>query len=362
MATQLFKNLGPYWVQLEDLFTVEDGTAYVLESEVAKSFELAVTEKFVAPVGTGHIVQRPVIVTPSAVVSYWIKSWPSSSKTDILLTPSTELSYYGGGSSGGADTRFQFEDGNLQVANNSTARRTFDVHFHQETGDETALTVVASVGDRSITVSDTSGFSVGGHILVQSASPAPKAFFADIVSVGNATQLTVNVPVDAEFPVGAEVVGVTHDMNIDGSTTPQVFKVRGFGSNGDLGFKLNVTRVMLMMTTSGSPVFTSFGDIAGGLDNGLLLRLTEDADNHNMWVAKTNADIALLSYDLTPYTAGGFFSVNGLSARNSYAGESKHGSVIEVEPGENLELMVQDDLSSIVTFKAMIQGYISAPD
>ncbi len=49
--------------------------------------------------------------------------------------------------------------------------------------------------------------------------------------------------------------------------------------------------------------------------------------------------------------------VYGLRGRLTYAGQNEHGVTLELEPGESIELVIQDDLTALVSFEVMVQGH-----
>jgi len=101
---------------------------------------------------------------------------------------------------------------------------------------------------------------------------------------------------------------------------------------------------------------SKFGDIAGGLTNGVLLR-QNNGEINNIWNVKTNGEFGLLAYD-TAYTDKAPAGSEGFRFRNTYAGQSKHGVTLRLQPGETLEILIQDDLSGLEVFNVMAQGHI----
>ena len=73
----------------------------------------------------------------------------------------------------------------------------------------------------------------------------------------------------------------------------------------------------------------------------------------------SNAEIAGIMFDMNIYSAAnpqqGF---DGLNARLTFGGQSKLGVVIRIASGEDLQLIVQDDLTGLLAFEIMIEGHI----
>ncbi len=358
MATQIQKLSDKTWTKLSDIFTLAIGSSYVLEPEHGKGVMLLAVSAGGAVPGNGsigHMVNRPASIVNTLSVDYYVRLWQNSPPVDLLLTPNIEFA------SPVIDGRQHYTETALDVIRQDNKSRTFDARFHIKNGQYTTFAVAGAIDDRTITVASATGFTVGMHIVMLQQTP-PKATFADIIAV-NGNVLTLNVPLDTTFTVGSEVVGLIHNMNVNGATTPVLFTLRDLSSIENLDFTLDVTRLMIRMVTSSAPGFDDFGDITGGLTRGILLQLQNaDSDNHNMWVAKTNADLGLLTYDTQFYTASLPINVNGVMARNSYNGDDKHGAVLRLHPGDDLKIYIQDDLSSLVSFDVMAQGHLVTDD
>jgi hypothetical protein len=110
------------------------------------------------------------------------------------------------------------------------------------------------------------------------------------------------------------------------------------------------------MTTTAVPAFDEFGDQTA-LTRGCTLRIV-NGDVINLWNVKSNAEMANLMYDFTVYDSDLPINVNGLAGRLSYAGPEKHGVVLRLQGGEFIELIIQDNLSALLSFKVMACGHV----
>ena len=50
--------------------------------------------------------------------------------------------------------------------------------------------------------------------------------------------------------------------------------------------------------------------------------------------------------------------VDGFTARMTFAGQNKVGVAIRLPIGEDLEFIIQDDLTNIVTYEVVAEGHI----
>ena len=93
------------------------------------------------------------------------------------------------------------------------------------------------------------------------------------------------------------------------------------------------------------------------MTNGIVLRVSNGVKT-NIWNAKTNADLALLGFDFIypDKIPAGTYSAR---FRITYNGQDKHGVTLRLEPGDTLELIVQDDLTDLDLFYMMGQGHLT---
>jgi hypothetical protein len=168
--------------------------------------------------------------------------------------------------------------------------------------------------------------------------------------------ITIDTPLDFAYPSGSQITNGTINMGVDGSATTQVFSLRA--ADPGLPLTVDITRVIFTCTTDSAVDMSKFGDIAGGITNGLVLRRTDGTYN-NIFNAKTNAELSSLMYDFVVYAATNpSIGQDGFVGRLTFAGSNKIGVAIRLGPGEDLELLVQDDLSDLVEFTAMFEGHV----
>jgi len=143
------------------------------------------------------------------------------------------------------------------------------------------------------------------------------------------------------------------DLRVNGSVTPVVFSVAPLSGQTN-----DVTRVTLLIESAQAMDFTQFGSI-DKLINGCVLRVKRaEGEYKNLINFKTNGDF--IEEATIPLfqgkTGGGGF---GFTATLIFAGQQNRGVVIRLDGtlGEQLELIVQDDLSAGLTkFHMRAQG------
>lgn len=226
--------------------------------------------------------------------------------------------------------------------------RAFDIKFALMP-NTTTITVQANPDDNTITVSGTTGFVDGIAVRLNSVTDLP--FIAHQVGAIAGNVVTLDTPVDRTFPNGSSVQNGSHHMNVDGSGTTQIFSSSPIPS----GLEIDVVRFMGYIQDGSTMDDALFGGIAA-LTNGVVLRQNNGVlTNH--WTVKSNGDISLICFDAS-YSDKAPSGSYGYKFRSTYGGQNKHGVTIRLEPGETLEVLIQDDLTGLEDFQMLAQGHV----
>lgn len=229
--------------------------------------------------------------------------------------------------------------------------------FHRHTGVATTLAAPSLAEARSLTVVDDTGF-VNGDIFqieetIDGVTTIENTFPTIISGVGTNT-FVLDRPLDNGFGTTATVEVVSTNMAVNGAITPVSFKMIP-----DTPQKWHVVRFLLGMVHTSAADDSRFGDIVDGLTNGCILRGYNGAAGQfrtfTNW--KTNSDIKMDMYNLdyTIKAGGGNFGSNG---RGSIRDGTGAVPKLDSNVGSYLELLVQDDLTSLVSFYLKGQGHI----
>jgi hypothetical protein len=225
-------------------------------------------------------------------------------------------------------------------------------YFSKEVGADT-LVEAAEIGDMFITVDDTTGLRVGGYLSIFSV-PDNRFYLANILTRVVDT-LGVDTPLDFAFPIGSFVTSGEKNMNVDGSVTPVIYGLRN--TEQAIGSAFDITRIIITCMTDAPVDLSKFGDIAGGLTRGLVMR-KKDGIYRNVFNVKTNGDLASIMYDWTPYLATNpVQGQDGFVGRLTFAGQSKMGVTLRIEPGEDIQVLVQDNQTSINEIFIIAEGH-----
>jgi hypothetical protein len=239
--------------------------------------------------------------------------------------------------------------GNFRVVLQDQTTPPLDLYFIQQKGVNTALTNAVAKDDRVATFDSVADMAIGDYIGVFSGPSGPGRFYFGTVlnKVGN--DITFDTPFDFEFQPGDPALSSTRNLNVNGSVTPQIFSIQA-GQN----IVVDITRFVIHMVDNTAMDDTKFGSLTK-LTNGLILRKV-DGTYQNIFNVKDNGEIANLAPDASypdKVPAGTF----AFRAPYNIAGQRQHGVVIRIGAGESLELIVQDDLSSLDSFRALAQGH-----
>jgi len=217
------------------------------------------------------------------------------------------------------------------------------------------LAVTPTINTYTITLNTTTGLSPGDKIAFLEQNGMPQIYFAYIKSISVNT-ITLNRPIPFNFSTNETTIFTfNNQLNVDGSITPQVFTLTNvFDQSFDIvRFNFKCTDDVEMH----DGLFCGV-DI---LENGIELRKwSNDGYYINYFNIRNNAKWGLLAFDVA-YTDKGKppDDTYGFGSRLTYGGQSKHGVVIRIEPGERIELVVQDDLTDIGGASLMVEGHFT---
>lgn len=244
-------------------------------------------------------------------------------------------------------------DGSLKVAVEDQHFRPITLRMNQVVQTGLTLAVDAVIDSRTITVSPGHGLVATDRIIILQENGEPQYFFTEIISVA-VDVLTLDTLVPYVFLAAqAEITQYDPDLNKDGSVTTYKAELRN-----PFSFSLDITRFIFHMTDATAMDDSKFGGRAA-LVNGISLRKNiPGSGNFHFWNCKTNGEIGELSFDKA-YDEKAPAGVYGFSSRLTYAGQSKHGVAILLEPGEAVEMLIQDDLTLLLSFTIMVEGHFN---
>lgn len=258
--------------------------------------------------------------------------------------------------SGGDGSIVPLEDnGGVPVNLQDQTTRSLILNFNKVT-NSTTLSVPAVKGAYTITLTSTTGFASGTYVILFDPSSMNFSFYKQIgVAVGNV--ITLDTPLDYAYPAGTNVDAATTNMNVNGAVTPQIFGLRGVGTPPGVDVTVDITRILFYCIAASAVDLSTFADIAA-LTRGLVLR-KRNSVVENIFNVKSNAELAGLMFDFSVSAATNpVQGEDGFFARLTFAGQEKIGVAIRLPVGEDLEFIIQDDLSAITSLQVIAEGHL----
>ena len=142
---------------------------------------------------------------------------------------------------------------------------------------------------------------------------------------------------------------VITNMNVDGSSTEQIFSITAGGTPADI---YGITISMVGAVADGSPDDGNFGNIPA-LTRGVVLRVYDGYDKV-IGNARTNGDIRSFSTCEQPYSDAGPGGDYGINFHMKI--KENWGVPFRLEPGGYFQAIVQDDLTDLVSAKISVWG------
>lgn len=228
-----------------------------------------------------------------------------------------------------------------------------DFFFSKLKTTPTTVAVATAVDDYTVELTSTVGCEIGDYFGTFNADDESdnRAYFGGIAGVAS-NVITLDTPIDFAFQIGDTAACFNRNMAVDGSSTTQTFAVE-VGSAATQSIAIN--RIVLSMICASAVNLVKFGDLTA-LTRGLVLRRVNGVVN-NIWNVKTNGEIQNLCYDYDPHAAlNPVQGQDGVGFRYSLNGPEKHGVIVLLEPGDRLELIVQDNLLALTQLRVIAEG------
>lgn len=223
------------------------------------------------------------------------------------------------------------------------------VYMNEVSANDT-LALGFPIDSYNITLNDATGVLVGDYVGVFNSIVG--RFYAGNVLAVNGNVVSMDTPSDFNFTAGDRFQCGSKEMNVDGSVTPRYFSLR---ADPELPFSVDVTRIIIHITDNVAMDDGKFGGI-DSLDRGIVLRFKNNV-YRNLFNVKNNGEFGELAFDKV-YDAKAPAGLYGFTSRLTFGGQSKMGVVIRLEPDDDLQLIVQDDLTGLTSFRIMVEGHL----
>lgn len=204
----------------------------------------------------------------------------------------------------------------------------------------------------TIEVDSATGMAIGQSVRI--IDIVNNRFFQGSIIDLVGTTITTDMPMDFVYTAGVEVATGNLNMAVDGSVTPVVFSLR-IGSTS-IPATADVTRMIMVCEANTAVDLNKFGDLPE-LERGVVFRST-NGTTQNIWLTKSNRGLVGIGYDWTPYAASNpSQGIDGFGWRLTFNGQEKLGVALRVQQDENLEIIIQDDLTGLVSLSVVLEGH-----
>lgn len=230
---------------------------------------------------------------------------------------------------------------NVCVQDQVTKSLIFTVNHKVST---TTLTLDTSSGDETITATTGHGILVGDQVALQEGE---NVFQAGVTAVSG-DDITLDCPIDYPYTTSALLTREQINGNVNGSVTPVDFTIKP-----QTGQIWDIYEFTMYIESTGSADLTKFGDITNGLTNGILIR-KKDGTYENIFCAKNNGDLYFRCEE-TEFLEKPYYS---FKATFKFPEQTGVALRLNGNEGEFFEVLVRDNLSSLLRFNMFSTGHV----
>jgi hypothetical protein len=207
--------------------------------------------------------------------------------------------------------------------------------------ETTTTTGTIAIGAYVIPVTSATGIAAGKMLTLFDPTSIRFTYFI-VVSVAS-LNITVDRSTDFAYPAGSYVDVSEPNLAVNGSTTPVIAGLRnnaGAVPPPGLNLAMDVTRILFHIVATSACNLTTFGNLA----------------------KLTSGEMREIMYDVEIVATGNPASgEDGVFGRLTFGGQSKLGVVQRIAIDEDVEIIIQDNLSALTLFQVTAEGSIVEP-
>ncbi|OYT15315.1 MAG: hypothetical protein B7C24_13705 [Bacteroidetes bacterium 4572_77] len=206
----------------------------------------------------------------------------------------------------------------------------------------------ASIDDEVLTVTSSTGVVAGNVITIYEGT----VMFQSLVTATTATTISIGSPLDFAFTTAATVETGLWNMNVDGSSTTQIFKIKA-----PIGTSLHVHVFSLTMLDSTAMDDGKFGGITQ-LTNGMVGRFVNGMTK-NLALIVNNIGFYEAGFN-TEYSSKAPAGQYGFRAKRQMADVNGTVMLINGVDGDEFQIHIRDDLTDLDQFACTISGHMGS--
>lgn len=251
------------------------------------------------------------------------------------------------GNAGGPYSTFK---GALDIHNTDLHNVIINDYIHAH---DISTTLVAAVnkGDTDIDVVDASGFAVGNFIHLGPDIETIEPIHPEITAI-TVNNIELDRPLDNDYVNGTPIVKAIVDLKTTAGTLAAPISYKYFPQAGRIE---HIHRIISSMTHGAAADDSLFGSIAA-LTNGVVFRAQINGVLGTFTNWKANRDFILDMYDVI-YSDKAGPGLFGTRARGSFS-ELDVAIVLDQSQGDFLEILIQDNLTTLNSFRIKVQGHL----
>lgn len=222
-------------------------------------------------------------------------------------------------------------------------------HFIDFDSSTEAISSV-SAGDTVLLVASTTGFTTDDDVVLKDSGGDVREHHFVVGAVVADTSIALNRPVDIAYATGT-IEEVIVNMNVDGSGSTLIYEIAPPSDE-----VWHITRMLISATDTSVNACTDDNFVTiGALTNGVILRENKSV-LYTIEDWKSNDEMKLSMFDLvcSPSPPAG---VEGVSGRFTFE-KAKVIVRLDGSLGETLQILIQDDLTDLLTLIMKAQGHI----
>jgi hypothetical protein len=212
-----------------------------------------------------------------------------------------------------------------------------------------AVTLSAPTIIDTYTISLTAGhnFVIGEYIsIIENGIP----YQSRVIGVDGNT-ITVDSPMDRVYTVNSLAARTTTNLNVNGAVTPLIYNI-----NPVQNARWHINGLVIQITDDSAMDDGKFGGIAE-LTKGLIIRYKNN-EQYNIATLRKNACFELSGWNVS-YSDKAPSGLNGVTMKKIFNGQDNSGVTLYLDGrlNDELQIIIQDDLSALTTMKAYALGH-----
>jgi hypothetical protein len=223
-----------------------------------------------------------------------------------------------------------------------------DLFLHVVKAEGQLLDIACGIDDTCVTLTAGHGATAGDLICLKEGI----AYYqAKVISV-DVNELTLDTPLDFAYSLLANVCIGDANLNKNGSVSPVIAHLAPTAVS-----RWDVTRLIFHIEDNTDMDSARFGGISA-LTRGVVIRKKNDIYK-NVFNIKCNGDFNIHNFDIE-YDDKAPAGVYSLTSVRKFAGQENSGVVIRIngQTNDELQIIVQDDLTAVSRFEVLAQGHV----